>query len=127
DPCSVDGFVEGTTDRALCEAHGVASSQVGVFEQANAQIEGSFGGNPDLKEETSETVTLGLVITPTENFDITIDYFDITIDDAIDVLGGGVNNILDICYNQLKDPSSEFCQAITRRPDGNVDLVTALN
>lgn len=127
DPCSVDGFVEGTTDRALCEAHGVASSQVGVFEQANAQIEGSFGGNPELKEETSETVTLGLVITPTENFDVTVDYFDIQIDDAIDVLGGGVNNILDICYNQLKDPSSEFCQAITRRPDGNVDLVTALN
>ncbi|NQZ83161.1 MAG: TonB-dependent receptor [Colwellia sp.] len=127
DPCSVGGFVEGTTDRALCESMGVAASQVGVFTQANAQIEGRFGGNPDLKEESSDTFTVGLVLQPMEGLDLTIDYFNIEITDAINVLGGGVNNVLDICYNEIKDASSAFCQAIQRRGDGNVGLVSVLN
>jgi outer membrane receptor protein involved in Fe transport len=127
DPCAADGFIPGTTDVALCQAMGVAANQVGVFDQANSQIEGVFGGNTDLQEEKSDTYTLGLVIQPMEGLDFTIDYFDISIDDAISVLGGGVDNVLDICYNQVKDINSPFCQAITRRADGNVDTVKVLN
>ncbi len=127
DPCAADGFIPGTTDVALCQAMGVAANQVGVFDQANSQIEGVFGGNTELQEEKSDTYTLGLVIQPMEGLDFTIDYFDISIDDAISVLGGGVDNVLDICYNQVKDINSPFCQAITRRADGNVDTVKVLN
>jgi len=127
DPCAVDGFQAGKTDVELCKAMGVSASQVGVFSQANTQIEGKFGGNPDLREETSDTFTFGLVIQPMEGLDLTIDYFNIKIDDAISVLGGGVDNVLDICYNQVKDINSPFCKAITRRSDGNVDVVSVLN
>ncbi len=136
DPCSVDGQAGidianngavGATLRSLCEAQGVAAANVGIFTQANTQIEGRFGGNPNLSEETSDTFTLGVVIRPLEGLDITIDYFDISVDDAISVLGGGVDNVLDICYNQVQDLGSAFCQAITRRADGNVDLVNVLN
>ncbi len=44
------------------------------------------GGNPDLKEETSDTYTVGFVIQPTfiSNFVTTIDYYNIKIDDIID-------------------------------------------
>lgn len=127
DPCAADGFIPGVTDVALCQATGVPAGLVGNFNQANAQIEGNFGGNVNLSEESSDTFTLGAVLQPMDNLDITIDYFDITIDDAISVLGGSVNNVLDICYNQVKDASSAFCQAITRRADGNVGVVNVLN
>ncbi len=136
DPCSVGGTAGdniadngavGATLRALCEAQGVAAANVGIFTQANTQIEGRFGGNPNLTEETSDTFTFGIVIRPLDGLDITIDYFDIQVEDSISVLGGGVNNVLDICYNQVQDLNSAFCQAITRRADGNVDLVNVLN
>jgi outer membrane receptor protein involved in Fe transport len=127
DPCSAAGFIPGTTDAALCAATGLSPAAVGVFTQANTQIQGQFGGNVNLAEEESDTFTLGAVFQPTENLDITVDYFDIEITDAIDVLGGSVNNVLDICYNQVRDISSPFCQAISRRPDGNVGNVNVLN
>ncbi len=131
DPCSVDGDAAGTsagdTIFDLCVATGVAPANVGVFTQANTQIEGLFGGNPNLTEEESDTFTFGAVIQPIDGLDITIDYFDIEITDSISVLGGGVNNVLDICYSQVQDLNSAFCQAISRRPDGNVDQVSVLN
>ncbi|RBP53295.1 TonB-dependent receptor plug domain-containing protein [Arenicella xantha] len=127
DPCSADGFDPASTDAALCAATGVAASQVGVFSQANTQIQGLFGGNTNLSEEESDTFTLGAVFQPTENLDITVDYFDIQIENAISILGGSVNNVLDICYNQVKDINSAFCQAVTRRADGQVGIVNVLN
>lgn len=127
DPCAVSGFVAGTTDTALCTATGVAAAQVGVFTQANGQIQGQFGGNPNLREETSNTFTIGMVMQPLDGLDISIDYYDIEIEDAISVLGGSVQNVLDLCYNVIKDAGSPFCQAITRRADGNVQLVNVLN
>ncbi len=125
DPCSVAGFQEGVTDRALCVASGVAAADVGVFAQANSQIEGSFGGNSELQEETSDTFTVGLVVQPFEGLDFTIDYFDISIEDAVSSYG--VNNILNVCYNIVKDASHETCSAISRRADGNVAVVESLN
>ena len=127
DPCSAAGFKPGTTDAALCAATGLNPAAVGVFTQANTQIQGQFGGNVNLSEEESDTFTLGAVFQPTENLDITLDYFDIEITDAISVLGGSVPNVLDICYNQVKDITSPFCQAISRRPDGNIGNVNVLN
>ncbi len=127
DPCAVDGFQAGTTDAALCAATGVAAADVGVFTQANSQIEGLFGGNPDLKEETSNTYTFGVIWQPMDGLDISADYYNIEIEDAISVLGGSVGNVLDLCYNVIKDANSNFCQAINRRADGNVDFVNVLN
>jgi len=127
DPCAADGFVPGQTDVALCQASGVPAGLVGVFNQANAQIEGNFGGNVNLGEESSDTFTLGVVIQPTDNLDITLDYYQIEIEDFINVLGGSVDNVLDICFNQIRDAGSAFCEAVTRRPDGNVALVNVLN
>ncbi|WP_444903917.1 TonB-dependent receptor plug domain-containing protein [Microbulbifer sp. CnH-101-E] len=124
DPCA-EGNATPETDLDLCAA--MAGVPAGSFEQANSQIEGTFGGNPELKEETSSTLTFGAVIEPMDGLDIAIDYYDIEIEDAIDVYGGGVNNTLDICYNVYKDINSPYCQVISRRADGNVGLVTALN
>ncbi len=129
DPCSDSTANPSATLIALCEAQGVPAGLTGNFTQANSQIEGIFGGNPDLFEESSDTYTVGAVFTPTAlpGFTMSVDYYDITIDQAVSTLGGGVNNILDICYNTVQDLNSLYCKAITRRPDGNVDTVFAGN
>jgi len=130
DPCSAGGTAgsaPNATLTSLCEATGVPAGQVGQFTQANTQIEGVFGGNPNLKEETSDTFTVGVVVQPLDGLDVAIDYFDITVEDAISTLGGGLNNVLDICYNQIQDLNDQYCSAISRRPDGNVNVVSVLN
>ncbi|REL27578.1 TonB-dependent receptor [Thalassotalea euphylliae] len=125
DPCASNGFQAGVTDVALCEATGVPAGMVGNFEQANAQIEGSFGGNVDLQEETSDTFTVGVVVQPMDGLDFTLDYFSIEIEDAI--ASFGVNNTLNVCYNVAQDINDVTCQNISRRTDGNVSLVKSLN
>jgi len=114
---------------AICEATGVPAGQTGTFGQANTQIEGLFGGNPDLQEEEADTWTFGVIYQPewAAGLDATLDYYSIEVEDAISVLGGSVDNVLDICFNQIQDVNSAFCQAVDRRPDGNVNVVEVLN
>ncbi|GGY84649.1 TonB-dependent receptor [Cellvibrio zantedeschiae] len=130
DPCSSkQPASQQTADvRAVCEATGVPTSQVftaGV--QPNTIIPADFGGNPNVGEETSDTKTLGVVITPSAlpNLRLSLDYFDITLDGAIATLGGGLNNTLNLCYNVIKDANSEFCKAVHR--DGNTGAITDSN
>jgi iron complex outermembrane receptor protein len=131
DPCTVDGSAAGTNvgDPVydLCLATGVPAAAIGTFSQANSQIEGLFGGNPNLEQEESDTYTFGAVIQPLDSLDITIDYFDISVEDAINVLGNTVSGLLDICYNQTQDINDQFCSAVIRRPDGNVQQAQVLN
>jgi outer membrane receptor protein involved in Fe transport len=128
DPCAQPSAATDPTISSLCEATGVPAALVGDPNiQPNNEIPGVFGGNPDLFEEESDTYTFGVVVQPIDSLDITIDYFDIEVENAIFVLGGGVSNVLDICYNQVQDLNSAFCGAIDRRGDGNVSIVRVLN
>lgn len=129
DPCTsnhVNSFGGIAALTAICEANGVPTGQTGLFAQANTQIEGIFGGNPNLKEEVSDTFTIGAVIQPEaiDGFALTVDYYNIKIDDAISTLG--VGNILRRCITG-GNASSADCQKITRRSDGNVDTVLNTN
>ena len=126
DPCFTTGHTAETND-ALCILAGVDAADVNVIDQANTQIQGLFGGNSNLKEEESETFTIGAVITPIDGLDITVDYYDIEITDAIGTIG--VGNLLDLCYNDstATDLSSKECQLVTRRPDGQVRNVIDTN
>ncbi len=115
DPCSDRGTDRSATVRDLCIATGVPAAAVftpGV--QANSQIQGLFGGNPDLQEETSDTFTAGAVIRPSfiPRLNIAVDYFNIKVEDYISTLGGGLNNTLNLCYIVIQDINSPYCQAI---------------
>jgi iron complex outermembrane recepter protein len=46
-----------------------------VFGGAPQQVSGVFTGNPNLKAETSVTRTAGIVIEPTRNFSVGLDYY----------------------------------------------------
>lgn len=125
DPCADPGAATDQTLQALCVATGVPSALVGdPTIQPNNEIPGLFGGNPNLSEEESDTFTLSAIITPQAlpNLRISIDYFDIDVEDAIGAFGGSVNNILDVCYNQVQDINSTACQAVGRNTvSGEID------
>ena len=128
DPCSDRGSAASRTAavRTLCEQTGVPAGNVftaGV--QPNAQIEGLFGGNPNLEEETSDTYTFGAVIRPSfiPRLNVTVDYFNIKVKDYISTLGGGMAGTLNLCYNVVQDINSVYCQAIA---NGGRDPATGI-
>lgn len=115
DPCANPDNVGNATIRALCLATGVSAAAFGTEDlQPNAQIQGLFGGNPNLQEERSESYTAGVVLRPRflPGFALTADFFNIKIENTISVLGGGLNNTLNLCYNVIQDVNSIYCQVI---------------
>jgi outer membrane receptor protein involved in Fe transport len=121
DPCSSRFPVADRTAavRATCIATGVPANAVFTAQvQPAAQIEGLFGGNPTLEEEVADTWTAGVVLRPrfVPRLNVTVDYYDIKIDNAISALAGGVQNILTLCYTGVQDPSHPLCQAVRRDP-----------
>ena len=90
----------------------------GVFtSQPNTDVQsyqGFDGGNPNLKAETAKTWTVGMVLTPTflPNFALTVDWFDIKIDDAIALVPR--DYIVNTCAES--GGTSDLCNFITREP-----------
>lgn len=139
DPCGDPGAAGDATLNALCIATGVPQGLVGTAGlAAYTQIQGVFGGNPNLSEERSTSYTFGAVLSPRfiPRLNITADYFNIKVDGAIATAGGGVANILSLCYNTIQNANSVICQLIQRNPtngqidgstnpDGTVNVVTA--
>ncbi len=121
----------------LCLATGVP---VGTLNNATlnqptaGQINNFSGGNEDLQPETADTVTLGFVFRPTgalSGFTATVDYFDITVEDAISIRPAF--DILDGCYNTARnttaDPLAADCLLIARNTNGSLegDLIYGVN
>ncbi|MBO1255177.1 TonB-dependent receptor [Alteromonas sp. 5E99-2] len=132
DPCSSQAVDQSEAVRAICLATGVPANAVFTpsLDAISGQTSGLFGGNPELQEEEADTVTIGAVFSPIEDLNISIDYFDIEIEDAVFDFGGGVNNILQSCYdtsNENGGVGSAFCDVITRRADGTIDFVEVLS
>ena len=84
------------------------------------------GGNPNLTPETSDSFTYGAVFQPKfiPGFDLTIDYWDITIDNVITQLP--YLTILNNCYDSTGGPNQFYCKLISRDSQGNVVSVQAL-
>ena len=128
DPCSANGAPDAATT-AICVGTGVPANVVGTpaINLAAGQVRAITGGNPDLTEEEADTYTFGFVWQPDmiEGLSLSIDYFDIEIEDYVTEFGGGASNVLDTCYNQPAGGiGSPFCEIINRRPDGTIDFVS---
>jgi len=98
--------------------------------QANSQVQASLVGNPGLAEETSDTVTVGLVWTPEfiDNFSATIDYYDIKVEGYVARLSGGAVAQIEGCFFSGVSSAAEYaadvnCSNITRNPSGEL-LIT---
>ena len=89
---------------------------------------GLSAGNPNLQEEESETWTAGFVYSPNfvDGLNITVDYYEIEITDAISSFSAQVT--ADQCVRQPDFPNNPFCDLITRNPrTGLVDRINALS
>lgn len=77
------------------------------------------GGNSELKPEDAETLTAGIVISPSmiPNLNISIDWWKIELTNEITTVS--VNELLKNCYD-TPGLDSSACNAITRRPDGAI-------
>ncbi|WP_018146817.1 TonB-dependent receptor domain-containing protein [Henriciella marina] len=133
DPCDPGNVNAGTASRlpnciADLQAAGVPLNQIvdgsGNYIYVNpltGRFSGVSGGNPDLDVETAETYTIGAVFAPRfiEGFTLTVDYWDVSIEDAISAVAAG--DILDGCLDSANYPSLEFCGLYTRRADGGLN------
>lgn len=90
--------------------------------QGDAQVSGVTQGNPDLIEETANTVTVGAVLTPSSmpNFSLTFDYYNINLTDAIDDVAA--TTVANLCILRF-DLTDTFCAGITRNP-GNGQIIS---
>ncbi len=94
------------------------------YQQINTQISTITGGNPNLSPEEAETLTLGLVYSPSwaentswaSSLDFEVTYYDIEVDGAIQSVDAQF--ILDTC---AEDPTSILCEAFTRDAFGNIE------
>lgn len=109
DPCGTAAATSGGL-RDMCLASGVPVGSLGdPAIQLNTQIPATFGGNPNLQEETSTSWTAGVVFQPTffPGFTLTADYFDIEIEDAISTIS--LQQTFNLCFNQIQDPNDPIC------------------
>ena len=127
DPCDADNIQNARTTpeirQANCNALGIPT---GWETPVDFSVEGLSGGNPELEPETSDSFTIGFVYQPSwfEGFDITVDYWDIEITDAIGT--PGAFNITDRCVDDPNGIDNEFCALVTRAP-GTFELTFIRN
>ncbi|WP_281557091.1 TonB-dependent receptor [Thalassomonas sp. RHCl1] len=115
DPCSVANAANiDDTLRQLCISTGMTDAQVGqVQDVISGQINSIDGSDPENlpSEEEADTFTAGFVWSSDflDDFTITVDYYDIDIDDVIGEFTA--QEVLDACY--INGLASE-CEKINR-------------
>lgn len=111
DPCSASADPIGNGHLDQCVLTGLPADQVGIFEATvDFPTEFVFGGNPDLETEQADTLTVGIVLDLMSSKDLTIsvDYFDLQVEDTI----GNLNATL-ACFDAA-NTAGEFCDLIRR-------------
>ena len=117
DPCAT---ANPDASLAACQNTGVTAGQYGsILDVISGQSGGIFGGNPNLQPESSDTWTAGVVLEPSfvPGFILSVDWFDIVVDDYISA-GIGAQTILDNCL-ATGDPT--FCALLQRDSQGSLN------
>ncbi len=121
DPCQLalvnpaDANTPGTLAN-LCRLTGVPVSELGKLPApSSGQINNLAGGNPDLGPEVAKTKTLGFVWEPLPKLAVSLDWYKITITDAIS--RPSTTDVLDACYrNNPGYTMTASCLLIGRNP-----------
>ncbi len=109
DPCS-DRVNDGGALDSKCDAQGVPQS----FSDDRGQLKTQIGGGGDnLKPETADIFTVGLVFQPrmVKDFSATFDVYSIKITDTI------TNLTADVILNDCYEGTGTYCDRIQRNPD----------
>lgn len=122
DPCDqneidallASGNPTGPIRETNCRADGIPE---GWVDPLTARFVGAVSGNPDLNEEEATTITAGFIFSPERlaGLTVTVDFWDIEIEDAIDAPSD--QDIVDGCYDSLQFPDNQFCPLVVRQSD----------
>ena len=119
DPCA--GLTAANPLVATCASlfHLTTAQVLGIEKNPANQYNGQGGGNPNLKPETADTYTAGIVWQPSfaPGLNLSADFFDIKVESFIG--GYGANLIQTQCINTL---SPTFCSLIHRDANGSLWL-----
>lgn len=133
DPCADVlanvGSANGGRDSAQAQNIVDNCASLGVpttYSQVNPQLSARSLGNANLKTETSESLSAGLVYSPvwasetswSDSLSLSVDYYDIKVDDAIQ--GIDASEIINLCVTSL---DSDLCSLVERSPAGGINLV----
>ncbi|NND60731.1 MAG: TonB-dependent receptor [Gammaproteobacteria bacterium] len=115
DPCA---GASPTLSQAECAATGVPAAFYGMVPASPAdQYNAVFGGNRNLDAETSDSFTVGVVLTPESwaaGLTLSLDYWQIEVEDAISTVGQEF--VINRCAT-----AGELCNLINRNPvNGNL-------
>lgn len=119
DPCAGTNPLSNANLYAVCLAQGASAEIIGNIGTPSAgQANATSGGNLNLKPETSNSWTVGLVAAPDflPGFSATIDYYNIKITDAITSPTPG--DAMNACFDTISAASATDpnCLAIRRNP-----------
>ncbi|WP_374296249.1 TonB-dependent receptor domain-containing protein [Sphingomonas sp.] len=115
DPCA---GATPTATQAQCVNLGVPANLYGLIaNNPSEQYNGLVGGNPNLRPETADTFTAGVILQPRflPGFNLTVDAFSIKVKDIIGIIGA--DTILNQCV-QTANP--QFCGLINRDAAGTL-------
>ncbi|WP_031231385.1 TonB-dependent receptor [Asticcacaulis sp. YBE204] len=126
DPCSgVTATTTGTVAQNCRSNAGIAAEIAanGVFTQDSSSINTPNSGNLDVKEETADTITAGIVFSPSflPRFQASIDYYDIKVEGVIASLQ--TSTILGSCYADASGTSNHFCSFVSRDSEGQLTRI----
>lgn len=124
DVCDQDQRGNGpapATRAANCTAAGLPANFTALSSQRS--FPGYVFGNPNLRNEKSDSYTVGAILTPRflPGLSATVDYVDITLKDAISQFS--TDQVVAACYDSTSYPTNPFCSLITRDGTGQLSLV----
>ena len=103
DPCNFDSSFRAAANpnraqvEALCVTQGILPVDLATYKQSTDQIDALQGGNTNLHEESADTYTAGFVWQSDNNLQISVDYYNIEIEDVITFLDPSL--VVNQCFN----------------------------
>ncbi len=118
DPCAGAAPVGNANLRAICLAQGAPAATIGSIQNPTAgQANNTTGGNLNVRPETSDSYTGGVVLTPTfaPGLSITADYYHIKVRGAITTPTPA--DVIQACFGNITATSASdpACNAAVRR------------
>ena len=119
DPCAGAAPTFSANLAAICIAQGAPPALIGQIQNpSSSQPNIAQGGNPNLATEKATTVTVGGVLTPSfvRGFSLSVDYFNIHVDNAIST--PNIGDVINGCFGNITAASaaSLACTQIRRNP-----------
>jgi iron complex outermembrane receptor protein len=122
DPCDHTVVGQGPSPAVRAKNCAAAGIDTSTFSSnvLNGSVKGESGGNTNLQSEQADSKTYGVVLRPrwVPRFNVSVDYVDIKLDNAIQQLT--LTQVLDACYDSTDFPNNPSCKQFQRAANGQI-------